>query len=80
MCTKCIDGLELLQMVGIPVWALKGKTWPSHQVASSMAGNAFSGFAVGPLLMGVLAAMQPPVGNMSEDIEWVEDLSAALSL
>jgi hypothetical protein len=49
-----LDGMELLQMIGFSLEYIEG-SFPSHEVATSMAGNAYSGFAVGP--MAILAIL-----------------------
>ncbi len=50
-----LDGLEMLAVVGIPVFDLKD--FPKHEIASRMAGNAFSSFAVGPVLLAALVGL-----------------------
>jgi hypothetical protein len=51
-----LDGIELLQLVGFDVSYLEGG-FPTHSVATSMAGNAFSAFAVGPIALSCLHAL-----------------------
>ena len=50
-----MDGLEMLQAIGFDRSYMTGPR-PNHEVCSSMAGNAFSAFALGPLVMGALRA------------------------
>lgn len=63
-----VDGLELLQLIGWPMDEIRGD-FPSHSVGSSMAGNAFSGFAVGPVLMGVMACIDLRAPDVSAEQE-----------
>jgi hypothetical protein len=50
-----LDGLEMLALVGIPFEDIK--EFPTHELGSRMAGNAFSAFAVGPVLLAALIGM-----------------------
>ena len=63
-----LDGLELLQLVGFSLQSIKG-SFPDHKTATSMAGNAFSGFAVGPVLLGAFAGMSraDPISSQEAD-------------
>lgn len=77
-----LDGLELLQAIGFDQSYMHGPA-ASHEVCSSMAGNAFSAFALGPLVIGMLQAVMPigaaeaasdsgsigPAGGSDEDTE-----------
>ena len=51
-----MDGLEMLQAIGCDQSYMTGPR-PSHEVCSSMAGNAFSAFALGPLVIGAFQAV-----------------------
>ncbi len=53
-----LDGLELLGMVGFSTYYMASSKFPSHQVATRMAGNAFSGFAAGAALFGLLFSLR----------------------
>ena len=78
--TRQLDGLELMQLVGWPMDSYIDD-FPSHELASKLAGNAFSGFAIGPCMMAVMAVLQhdsavvvdsdvaPAAGNISSSDE-----------
>lgn len=51
-----INGIELLQLAGWSSSFYRGEP-PHHALATSLAGNMFSGFAVGPCLMAACAAL-----------------------
>ncbi len=53
-----LDGMELLQFIGYEARSMKSP-WPDHKLATSLAGNAFSGFNLIPCVMALVAAMQP---------------------
>jgi hypothetical protein len=52
-----LDGLELMSMIGWDFSMYGDGCIPSHRDATKMAGNAFSGFAIAPVLGGVVAAL-----------------------
>jgi hypothetical protein len=68
-----LDGVELLQLVGLPLSEYRGEC-PSHDLATLMAGNAFSGFAVGPCLLAAVAAMLP-LGSVDAPAPQIDDVS-----
>jgi hypothetical protein len=53
-----LDGVELLQIVGLDHSQLK-LPWPSHGLATRLAGNAFSAFNVIPCIMALVSAVEP---------------------
>ena len=58
VCIRQLDGLELMQLIGLPIAAYRGDC-PSHKLATQMSGNAFSGFAIGPCLLAAISAIAP---------------------
>ena len=64
-----VDGIELLQLTGVALQAIKG-TVPTHDVASAMAANPFNAFAAGPCLLAAVAALSkkdPPTPASPEE-------------
>ena len=63
-----LDGVELLQATGFSLKLMAGSDVPEHKVAASLAGNAFSAFALGHVLIGLLmrlgAGQQPLEDDM----------------
>ena len=53
-----VDGVELLQVIGLDVSYFYNNV-PTHKLATSFAGNAFSGFAMIPILTAVAATVTP---------------------
>ena len=51
-----LDGIELMQIVGFDLSYMQGRL-PESEVATSMAGNAFSAFGIGPLMLGVFRSL-----------------------
>jgi len=55
-----LDGMELLQMIGFEMANVETWDFPSHELATSMAGNAFSAYAVGPMLILSMIGLGAP--------------------
>lgn len=53
-----LEGAELMQLAGYDA-ALFTSNWPDHSLGVSLAGNAFSAFAVLPVLIAILATVFP---------------------
>ena len=51
-----IDGIEMMQLAGFHLPYMRPPL-PSHRTAASMAGNAFSAFAVGVVLLGLFSGL-----------------------
>ena len=54
-----VDGLELLNIIGFDTSYFASPYVPGQKLATSWAGNAFSGYAVGPVFMAALSAPMP---------------------
>ena len=55
-----LDGAELTQIIGYDGTYLRpGTNWPDHATCTSFAGNAFSGFAIVPCLIALMAVVEP---------------------
>lgn len=54
-----LDGLELLQIIGYDITYMDINTLPSHSLATSLAGNAFSAFSVAPCLLALFSVVEP---------------------
>lgn len=68
-----LDGAELMQIIGFSAASLRHTTeFPSHALCTSLAGNAFSAYAIAPCLTALLAAVQP-------DCAWQRKSSFAVS-
>lgn len=50
-----LDGMELFQVIGFHLLYIVS-SFPDHDLATRMSGNAFSGFAVGAILVGICSA------------------------
>jgi hypothetical protein len=61
-----LDGLELMQFIGFPFTAYR-EGFPTHAQATSLAGNAFSAFAVGPCLLAAITVMRMGVRGAAVD-------------
>jgi hypothetical protein len=53
-----VDGLELMQFIGYHVTYMN-EPWPTHDLCTSLAGNAFSGFNLIPPIMAMTAVVKP---------------------
>ena len=53
-----VDGLELMQFIGYHMTYMRDP-WPDHELCTSLAGNAFSGFNLIPLIMALTAVVKP---------------------
>ncbi len=53
-----LDGVELLNFMGFDSTYLVGQ-WPSHTLATSLAGNAFNGFNLIPCVIALFAVVEP---------------------
>ena len=58
--TRMLHGTELLSVMGWGTCDFAGTNTCSHTTLCSLAGNAFSGFAVGPVLGAVLPIVFAP--------------------
>jgi hypothetical protein len=74
-----VSGLEAMQMIGVPVTEYRSEH-PSHRLASCMAGNAFSGFAVGPCLLAVMSVMKTGKAGTRPSSAVVEEDDSPASL
>jgi hypothetical protein len=75
MHDRQLDGIEMLGLVGLPFDDIKD--FPLHELASKMAGNAFSAFAIGPVLLAALVGLTRNV--VLQQLEAVEALPSGSS-
>lgn len=67
-----IDGVELMQMAGFALAYLEDPI-PAHEVLTSMAGNAFSAFSIGVVMLALFSQLQPP-GKVEDGDDFDEDV------
>ena len=68
-----LDGVELLQLIGMDIDEINYEAWPTHKLANKMAGNAFSAFAMLPALLAVLATVEPDAAWCAPVVEILDD-------
>jgi len=54
-----LDGLELMQLLGFDLRYFADDNFPTHQLATSFAGNAFNAFQVAQVLTALAAVVSP---------------------
>ena len=74
---RIVCGVELMSMVGWchTKWGGTMPEWAPHELLTDLAGNAYSAFAVGPVLISAMAAyaMPPPPAPQASDEIVVSD-------